>query len=222
MPASTPIARSKSAALARIVDCVPRGYTLAVSGRIAPEKAAALVQKLHDRYGIGCTPSQRHTRKRKGIANAVLAIYWPEDGPECEWVMLATPGTGMEAEKELRPLDTKPRLQFLGFELVRHNTASVVSWTWRRPKEGQAEAHALLRDYCNRQRWGALGAYLAALAKQPGFHGIRDQTKALCLEATRKGYSGPLPHLYYMEKVSHGEPLVLRSEGLLAIPIAKN
>lgn len=210
MTARTPIARSKSAALSRIVDCVPRGYTLAVQGRIAPEKAAAFVQKMHDRYGIGCTPSQRHTRKQKGIANALLAIYWPEQG-NCEWVMLATPGTGMEAEKGLRPLDAKPRLQFLGFELVRHNASSTVSWTWRRPKDQQAEAHALIKDYCNRHRWDALGAYLEMLARQPGFHGVREQTKALCQEAAKKGYSGSLPRLFYMEKGSHGEPMLLRS-----------
>ena len=205
---STPAARSKTAALARIVDCVPRGYTRAISGRIAAPKALQLAQKFHDRYGVGCTPAQRLTRKGKGLANTLLAMYWAEGAEWVEWVLLATEGGGVEGEA-WRPLEAKPRLQYLGYELVRHNESRGVRWTWRRPKEAMAEAHAVIRDQANRHRWDDLGAYLQALANQPGFHGVRAQTWQLCQEALKRGYSGPLPHLYYVQKVTHGERLEL-------------
>ena len=76
-PATTPIARSKTAALARILDSVPKGYVYYTTGECPAEKAVKLAKKFHARYGIGCSPAQRLTRKRKGLANAVLVLYWP-------------------------------------------------------------------------------------------------------------------------------------------------
>ena len=76
-PATTPIARSKTAALARILDSVPKGYVYYTTGECPAEKAVKLAKKFHERYGIGCSPAQRLTRKRKGLANAVLVLYWP-------------------------------------------------------------------------------------------------------------------------------------------------
>lgn len=205
---TTPIARSKTAAMARIVDCVPRGYTRAISGRVAASKARQLAQKFHDRYGVGCTPAQRLTRKGKGLANTLLAMHWPEGAEWVEWVLLATEGAGVEGETWLT-LEAKPRLQYLGYELVRHNEARGVRWTWRRPKESMAEAYAVIRDLSNRRQWDSLGAYLQALANQPGFHGVRAQTWQLCQEARAKGYPGETPHLFYVQKTSHGDPLSL-------------
>ncbi len=46
--------------------------------------------------------------------------------------------TGTEGE-QLVPLDRKPWLQLAGYELVRHNDAGKVSWTWRRPKAEMAQ-----------------------------------------------------------------------------------
>lgn len=79
-PASTPISASKSAALSRILDLVPRGYTRYVCGRCPARKAKALAIKFHQKYGIGCSPAQRITRKQKGLANAVLVLFWPAFG----------------------------------------------------------------------------------------------------------------------------------------------
>ena len=58
-PPTTPIARSKTAALARILDCVPRGYHRYTFGTVKAGKAEALARKFHALYGIGCTPAQR-------------------------------------------------------------------------------------------------------------------------------------------------------------------
>src|SRR5690606_6610430 len=118
MPAQTPISRSKTAAMARVIDCVPRGYVRHTSGVVSAHKAAKLAAKFHLLYGIGCTPAQRIVRKRKGIANAVLVLYWPEGATEVHWLMLATAGSGLEGESVQLATD-KPRLRWLGYELMR-------------------------------------------------------------------------------------------------------
>lgn len=78
-PASTPIARSKTAALSRVLDSVPKGYTNYTAGTCTTEKAAKLARKFHERYGIACSPAQRITRKKRGQANALLVMFWPSD-----------------------------------------------------------------------------------------------------------------------------------------------
>lgn len=78
-PASTPVARSKTAALARVLDSIPKGYIGYTSGQCSAEKAVRLARKFHEQYGIGCSPAQRMTRKKKGLANAILVMYWPPE-----------------------------------------------------------------------------------------------------------------------------------------------
>ena len=75
-PASTPVSPSKSAALSRTLDLVTRGYTRYITGTCPAHKAIGLAQKFHDKYGVGCSPAQRITRKQKGLANAALVMYW--------------------------------------------------------------------------------------------------------------------------------------------------
>ena len=72
-----------------------------------------------------------------------------------------------------------------------------------------AEHHILLAELAGKRAWGAVGDLLTRLANQPGFHGEREQTWALCQEARRRGYIGKLPPLFYMQKIAHGEPLRL-------------
>lgn len=208
MTRSTPVSHTISAALTRVLNFVPRGYCRAFSGAVAPEKVPQLAAKFDRLYGIADSPSQRHTRKRAGRASAVLVLYAPPGAPLVHWLVLCTEGSGLEGEA-LTALDKKPWLELAGYELVRHNGAGRVSWTWRRPKAQMAEHHNMLRHLCGSQRWDAVGSYLASLARQPGFHGVRGQTFALCLEAKQKGYGGDWPPLYTMHKVAHGEPLIL-------------
>lgn len=208
MNRSTPISRSISAALTRVLNFAPRGYCWAFSGAVAPEKAAALAAKFDQLYGIADSPSQRLTRKRAGRASAVLTLYAPPGASVVHWLVLCTDGTGMEGEK-LKRLDAKPWVQLAGYDLVRHNDVSGVRWTWRRPKAEMAQHHGMLRHLCGTQKWDAVGQFLASVARQPGFHGVRKQTYELCLAAKQKGYTGEWPPLYAMRKVSHGEPLIL-------------
>ena len=92
--ANTPIARSKSAALSRILDSIPKGYTRYTFGQVPAEKARKLLEKLHERHGIGCTPTQRMARKSRGMANAILVTYSAtgEATTQVHWLMLFTAG----------------------------------------------------------------------------------------------------------------------------------
>ncbi|MHB1655778.1 MAG: hypothetical protein ACYCSZ_05340 [Burkholderiales bacterium] len=207
MSASTPISKTKSQALTRVVDVISRGYTRWISGNVKASKAEALAEKFHRLYGIGCTPAQRITRKKHGFANALLVMYWPEPVKQVEWLVLATNGEGLDGEV-LTEITDRRRLQFLGYELVRHAHDGNTRWTWRRPKAEMADHYTLLAELSGKRHWNAVNELLQRLAHQPGFNGVRTQTWDLCQEARRRGYQGELPHLFYMQKISHGDQLI--------------
>lgn len=208
MPASTPIAKNKTAALSRVLDMVPRGYHRYISGTVQVAKAEALAQKFHARYGIGCTPAQRLTRKAKAVANTVLVMYWPETADCVEWLLLATDGSGLDGEA-LRFVDHSPRLTWLGYELVRHPARGRAVWTWRRTKDEMADWHALVAFQASQRQYAALAETLKCVSRQPGFHGVRAQSWSLLQEARRRGYPGEFPQLLFVQKISHGERLTL-------------
>jgi len=263
-PPSTPIARSKTSALTRVLDMIPRGYRFTTGGRCPVGKLDRLLSRFHARYGIGCSPAQRITRKRKGLANAVLVVYWPlaggvqevaqdavledesasdsasglasasapaspaarPDGLAAEresgagavthvdWLLMVTDGSGPVWEEEtLRSVEDKRRLQWLGYELVRHPARGKTSWTWRRPKADMEALYALLAEQANRKHWGAVAATLQRVARQPGFAGVREQSWMLIQEARRRGHQGEVPHLYFVQKVKHGERREISGRG---------
>lgn len=208
MPASTPIARSKTAALARVLDVIPKGYHRYTHGTVSASKAESVVRKLHLRYGVGCTPAQRVTKRKRGLANTLLVIHWPEGCQQVEWIMLATDGDGMDGET-LLDVAAKPRLVWLGYELVRRPERDRTAWTWRRPSSEMAEHYALIGELSNKHYVNSLAGLLQRLANQPGFHGVREQSKRLFNEVRRRGYSDSLPNLYFVQKVAHGEHMLL-------------
>ncbi|MEM5372151.1 hypothetical protein V4C53_39875 [Paraburkholderia azotifigens] len=208
MSASTPIARSKTAALARVLDVIPKGYYRCTQGTVSASKAESLARKLHQRYGIGCTPAQRVTKRKRGLANALLVMYWPEGCQQVRWLMLVTDGDGMDGERLLGIAD-KPRLVWLGYELVRRPERGRTAWTWRRPASEMAEHYALMAEFINKRNGNSLGELLRRLAHQPGFHGVREQSKRIFTEASRRGYAGDFPPLFHVQKLSHGEGLSL-------------
>lgn len=159
-------------------------------------------------YGVSCTPAQRFTRKSKGLANAVLVMYWPQDTKQVEWMLLATDGDGLEGET-LRTVEVKPRLRWLGYEMARYASSGRTAWTWRRQRQEMAELHTLLEAQAAQRHYAALGETLERIARQPGFHGVRTQSWNLFLEARRRGYPGELPRLFFVQKVCHGERLAL-------------
>jgi len=209
MNRSTPISRSKSAALARVLDLVPRGYLRYFSGIVAPTKAAALARKFDKLYAIAATPAQRLTRKHKGFANCRLILYWPDGAQQIEWMIVATDGDGLESEARNLHYVTHTRMSWLHYELVRRPTSGITAWTWRRPREVMRELVLLLSSQTKRRDWNSAQETLLRAARQPGFHGVREQSRTLCQIARKSGYKGELPALYFMRKIAHGEPLAL-------------
>lgn len=205
---STPIATTKTAALARILDTVPKGYFRYTHGTIKSEKALALAKKFHVAYGIACTPAQRITRKKQGLANTLLVMFWAPEAKTVEWLLLATDGAGLKAES-LKDVRQRNRLIWLGYEFVRHTPRDKPSWTWRRPKLEMKEQYELLRELMHGRRFKQVGEVLECLAHQPGFHGVREQTWSLIQFVRKMGYDGETPHLYFVQKVSHGERVVV-------------
>jgi hypothetical protein len=72
-----------------------------------------------------------------------------------------------------------------------------------------AELHALLAYQAGQRHYAALLETLERIARQPGFRGVRAQSWALFQEARRRAYVGPLPYLFFLQKVSHGDRLTL-------------
>ncbi len=223
MPPSTPIAKSKTAALTRVTDSAPKGYTRYVSGQVSVDKAERVLKKFHDIHKIGATPAQRQTRKLHGKANALLVVYWPEAANTVEWLLMFTTGE-LEQPEQLQDITQNPRLVWLGYELVRRTAekSKATRWTWRRPKQTMAEFYALIADQLKRKAYDSTKDTLDLLARHPGFHGVRAQTFELVGYAISNGYPVPPkdkpdphngaykpPHLFFTPKVSHGEPFEL-------------
>lgn len=250
-PPSTPLSTSKSAALSRVLDLVARGYIRYTAGQVPAAKLLSLLRKFHDKYGVGCSPAQRITRKQRGLANAALVLFLPaadeanveilsqdqaqevvqtlvqdvtpalmqkrmqelmqklmSDAHPVEWLLMVTPGHGPVTEMEaLKPVTEKPKLIWLGYELVRHATRGKISWTWRRSKAEVADWYASLGEQLATRKWSNVAEILARIARQPGFAGVRKQSWELMQFARRRGYSGELPFLFHVQKMSHGARL---------------
>jgi hypothetical protein len=208
---TTPIAGTKTEALARVLGAVTHGYTRVCSGRVPREKLARLANKFDVKYGIGNGKGQRIINRRAGHANALFAAYSPPGiylavDERLPWIVLSTPGDGMDDESWTDVID---RPIWLDYELCRHNDAGEVRWTWRRTKAEMEMLYAQLGEDLARRRFDGVAQTLQRLARQPGFHGVRVQSRALIEYAQRRGYKGPVPHLYYVQMVSHGAPLLL-------------
>ncbi|WP_233161687.1 MULTISPECIES: hypothetical protein [unclassified Achromobacter] len=205
---TTPLARTTAAALARVLDCIPRGYTRYTSGTVAASKLGALVSKFHNLYGVAASAAQRITRKKNGKANAVLAVFFPDGAEYVSWLMLFTDGE-LGAHEALRSVSEKPRLRWLGYELTRYNYKGGVRWTWRREPGQMQDLYILLDDQLRRRRWDAVKSTLERVAAQPGFHGVRGQSWRLCQEARTRGYPEELPFLFYIQKIGHGKRIAI-------------
>lgn len=205
---TTPLSRTHAAALSRVLDSIPRGYSRYTCGVVAKEKVQRLVEKFHHTHQVGASPAQRVIRKQRGQANAVLALYLPEWADKAHWMMLFTAGE-LSAYEKLRSIFEKPRMTWQGYELTRHNWHGGTRWTWRRTRDEMQDYYVMLDHHAKQHSWDAVGELLERAARQPGFHGVREQTWRLCQEAHKRGYPGELPFLYYMTKVSHGERIAV-------------
>jgi len=208
---TTPISQTKTQALARVLASVTHGYTGVCMGTVPPERLCTLAGKFDARYGIAHTKGQRVVNKRVGRANTLFVAYSPPDQYRVEserlpWMLLATQGEGVETE---RWQDVRERPVWLDYQLCRHNDAGEVRWTWRRTKAEMTNLYAELSEDLARRRHSAVARTLQGIANQPGFHGVRAQSMALCAFAAGHGYEGTPPPLFFVQKVAHGKPLLI-------------
>jgi len=211
-----PISSTPAAALTRILDHVPKGYTRYTCGTIKPNKIGALIHKFRDRHNIHASAVQRFLSKKQDKANAFLTVYLPSCNEDAaavivpdtvSWLLLFTEGE-LNAPETLSSVTVKPHLSWLGYELVRHAFQGKTRWTWRRSKADMEGLFGRLGELCNRRQWREVERFLQNAANQPGFHGVREQTYRLCQTAKLRGYDGLIPHLYHMRKIKHGKPAV--------------
>jgi len=208
---TTPIASTKTQALSRVLAAVTHGYTRACSGWVAREKLARLAAKFDERYGIAHTKGQRVINRRAERANTMFAAYSPPDeylvdNEKLPWILLATAGAGVEEETWI---DVHDRPTWLDYQLCRHNDAGEIRWTWRRTKGEMAQLYAELGEDLARRRFDEVAKTLQRIAHQPGFHGVRMQSRSLIEYARGRGYNGSVPHLFHVQKVAHGTSLLI-------------
>jgi len=217
MTSHIPISPTPAASLVRILDNVPKGYTRYTCGIIKADKIGALVDKFRIRHGIHINAAQRFNRKKEGHANALLTVYFPAPknnaaavtiSEPVPWLLQFTQGE-LDSREILSDVTQKPHFQWLGYELIRHTFQGKTRWTWRRSKADMEGLFGQLGELCNRRQWREVERFLQSAANQPGFHGVREQTYRLCQAAKLRGYDGPIPHLYHMRKIKHGNPVVI-------------
>lgn len=201
-----PISETHAATLSRLMNNLLAGYTFHARGSISADRVAYLAQKFHRIHRAAATPSQRHTRKKKGLANALLTIYLAPDADFAEWFLQFTPGE-LSSPEQLQDATKKPFLTFAHYELVRvakRNNPKDFNWSFRRNKESMSELHDKLKLYSHRKHYHKVKKLLERAAAEPQFHLVREQTKRLLCTARKYKYRGELPFLFYMTRVSHG------------------
>lgn len=78
------------------------------------------------------------------------------------------------------------------------------------PKLEMAELYAFLTEKMNSRNFVQVHEALIRIYRQPGFHGVREQSMQLGLFVLGKGYKGKLPEPYFLSKVSHGNRFTLK------------
>lgn len=205
---STPLARTEAAALTRFLYGVSKGYSRYTMGTIDANRTEYLANKFQSLHLIAATASQRYSRKKKDLANGMLVLYAPEGAKQTQWLLLFTDGE-LNSHEKLFSVEQKPRTQWLDYELYRYTDKSKLRWSLKRPKAVMRELVEFLHWHLNRRDHASVQRLLQQAANQPGFHGVRGQTWELTQIAQKNGYTRELPFLYYLQKISHGERLVL-------------
>lgn len=179
----------KSAALRVLLEIVQRGSRNWIAGTVAPEKALQFADKMAKRYRADASQPQRAYAKSKGIANTTLVMF-PEDTGRLRWWLLATPGKGdVHTLEQLADAHDKRSALTWGeqYELIHQQHSSQQgggrAWTWRMTPARVEELEAAMRELAASpgaySRTDDLAAFVQAIMRMPGFHGVRQQQLAL-------------------------------------------
>lgn len=216
-------------AMQRHADYARRGYTFAVTGRVATDRVLSLARKFDSLYG---TNQLRHARGRlraRGVASAVLLVYRLPFDPHAAvedqnhaqlpvpvgFTLMVTDGDNAAHHLEqLRQIaDDQYRVTIGDHELVRRTRPGHArpSWSWQIRK-------AVYREWRERLLRSARGddgippsMLLAELYATPGFAAARSQVGRLASWYRRcwrryRSSSTPfprLPRLYYVRRLSN-------------------
>ena len=175
------------------------GYRDWIAGRVAIDRAEALVRKFDRRYGLEKSRSQRHGAAAEGRANYILVMCPVNESTSLTWVLLRTAGDAVVDDEEWKNAWARDgRLRVEGFVLRRlPRTAAALdaarrqnekrgkpshvassSWTWEMEPallgawRKQARVAAMRAAKGDRR---ALNRFLKALAAAPGSRGVRTQ-----------------------------------------------
>lgn len=207
--------KNKTAAMSLILQHVARGYRHWTGGEIAAAKSIRFARKFDTQYGVSRTPQQRAYYRARGSAASALIILPRPKQPVADWVLLLTPGISSASELEYLKDCTEQgeRLQFAGYELIQQpSDGGRMRWTWRRPKADMESWYALIDQQARSTEQWKLKSSLQALAKSPGFAGVRAQTLRLfayAKEHSRTGITTPFVNWTQFPDIYSDPPLRL-------------
>jgi hypothetical protein len=195
------VPKSQAAALRYILECVENGYHHHTRGRLPAHKAATFAQKMADAYPVLATRGARAYAKEKGRASVRFVIFPALDDPmDLHYYILATDGTGPVHHQE-RLYDARqptgrvqcwrryedgyaPLYELVG-RPVNARSGPTHRWTWVMSDSLYGRVAAWLEKAAGRARSSHekkpdyLYKAIEAVRNMPGFHGIRQQKRAL-------------------------------------------
>ena len=215
------VMNTKSAVMQHIID-LARLYKFHVSGSVPIDRAGSLALKFRDLYLTNLSPDQRYRRKKRGLGNAHLILWQPDDSaPVLVWILMVSPGdhSAHKLEPLLRDLnDRRSRLRIgLDYELVRHNRPGTArpSYSWQICDERLDRWRSEFRDAIRRAAFREIAQLWHSLHRIPGFARARAQAKDVARFAIaewQRSRSGAFParatRLGYIRRVHQtGVPL---------------
>lgn len=166
----------KTLFLQRIQEAVVEGYRFYTLGSVSLERAAPVVRKFAELYGVGLDKNARYRRKATGQGNARLHLYLGDD-MRLDFALLVTPGEHCAHTLErLQEVDKVP-LCYREFELVRLalKGRSQPGWTWRLDAKTVRAWRDRLHLHTAHNDKAAIYQDWYSLYRTPGFAGIRKQ-----------------------------------------------
>ena len=193
----------KSGTMQQIQLLASRGYVNHFAGEVYAAKAAKLVARFSDRYGINASRGVRYRRRQAGQANASLVLHPVHATMNFQWLVLLTDGD--HPARNIETLwaldDRRHRVTFdHRFELIQLRAkGGGLRWTWRLTQAAFDDIAASIK-VAMRHRGDERDILRIArsLYAFPGFRGVRQQIYGLTrlfLREWERARSGPCPYV---------------------------
>lgn len=192
----------KTDAMKLIQDLVSHGYQWWCGGAVEAQKVLAFSSRMDELYGVNLDRNRRARKAKDGEANTQLVMYPMDDSKTLRWWLLATNGSGLiHTREKLIRADSKTRLEWRGYEVVRltFKNRPSPSWTWRMTEDEVKNWHARLDKAAGSDNPVWMEQAIHSLYKTPGVAGIRQQVGHLVVYAKaawkKSGRGKPFPPL---------------------------